>query len=205
MVCSNCGTDTTPLWRRNSGGDTICNACGLYEKARRTARPVPDSVKAAAARSSTPAIVVVNAHGSNQHSKGTCPGDGRCDGTGGSSACAGCPTFNNTHTTSTASRAHSAAPKQRTASPGSDADSPDLDAGEGSTTTTTAAGGPQTEYGTTNLQSPDEDDGSNALNIRFRARFAPVGAMSCANCGTSATPLWRRDDMGSTICNACGE
>jgi hypothetical protein len=28
---------------------------------------------------------------------GTCPGDGRCDGTGGSSACAGCPTFNNVH------------------------------------------------------------------------------------------------------------
>src|SRR5271154_3880866 len=26
---------------------------------------------------------------------GTCPGDGRCDGTGGSSACAGCPTYNN--------------------------------------------------------------------------------------------------------------
>lgn len=30
------------------------------------------------------------------HPGGTCPGDGRCDGTGGSSACSGCPTFNNT-------------------------------------------------------------------------------------------------------------
>src|ERR1700722_12540308 len=26
---------------------------------------------------------------------GTCPGDGRCDGTGGTSACFGCPTYNN--------------------------------------------------------------------------------------------------------------
>lgn len=47
--CSNCGTTTTPLWRRSPQGRTICNACGLYLKARNTTRP--PSLK----RHSTPA------------------------------------------------------------------------------------------------------------------------------------------------------
>ncbi|OZJ02829.1 hypothetical protein BZG36_04343 [Bifiguratus adelaidae] len=120
-VCANCGTTTTPLWRRSPNGETICNACGLYLKARNATRPVwlkRNSIKkqtTSSACSGTP---------------GSCPGDGHCNGTGGSSSCNGCPAFN-----------------------------------------------------------------QHQVNRQD---------LVCANCRTTTTPLWRRDEAGNTICNACG-
>ncbi|CUA78142.1 Siderophore biosynthesis regulatory protein URBS1 [Ustilago maydis 521] [Rhizoctonia solani] len=160
--CANCGTESTPLWRRDTEGRSICNACGLYAKSRRQPRPVT------LGRTSTPSYTfisqqppAVSSTGVNEppvatanpsHTGGTCPGDGRCDGTGGASACAGCPAFNN----------NMAANSQEQ---------------------------PQAQIRPTGV--PDRPSG------------AP-GALSCTNCGTSTTPLWRRDDAGNNICNACG-
>lgn len=39
-ICFNCKTDTTPLWRRDEDGNTLCNACGLFLKLHGTPRPI---------------------------------------------------------------------------------------------------------------------------------------------------------------------
>ncbi|XP_044008984.1 transcription factor elt-2-like isoform X2 [Aphidius gifuensis] len=40
MSCTNCGTMTTTIWRRNMKGEMVCNACGLYWKLHGINRPV---------------------------------------------------------------------------------------------------------------------------------------------------------------------
>ncbi|KAG5459306.1 MAG: hypothetical protein BJ554DRAFT_302, partial [Olpidium bornovanus] len=169
--CAFCGTTTTPLWRRSPTGETICNACGLYLKARKAVRPglrtkasaeEPRGPGGNGARPAKPPDDPVQLHtrpprspeatapssgeaeprpgawragsfaGPDFKEPGTCPGDGYCNGTGGASACRGCPAFNQ--------------------------------------------------------------------HISARASHPLV----CANCGTTTTPLWRRDETGNTICNACG-
>ncbi|KAK4511696.1 uncharacterized protein ATC70_007239 [Mucor velutinosus] len=121
--CANCGTTTTPLWRRGPNGETICNACGLYLKARNTLRP--PTLKRTVHKKA-----VNSAEQKSDCGGGTCPGGGQCNGTGGSTSCAGCPAFN-----------------------------------------------------------------QHQVNRQ---------ALICANCRTTTTPLWRRDEQGNTICNACG-
>ncbi|KAG2353374.1 hypothetical protein BDR07DRAFT_1382352 [Suillus spraguei] len=31
-----------------------------------------------------------------------------------------------------------------------------------------------------------------------------IGSTQCYNCHMTATPLWRKDDEGKTVCNVCG-
>ena len=53
VQCFNCKTFKTPLWRRDPAGNTLCNACGLFQKLHGTMRPLSmksDVIKKRASR-----------------------------------------------------------------------------------------------------------------------------------------------------------
>ncbi|KAK4521159.1 Lon protease-like protein [Mucor velutinosus] len=77
LVCSNCSTTTTPLWRRDDEGAPLCNACGLYLKLHHERRPLSmktDIIKKRQRYESNTTAANTQARKSSKKSKGDTPG-----------------------------------------------------------------------------------------------------------------------------------
>ncbi|KAF9907273.1 putative electron transfer flavoprotein subunit, partial [Linnemannia zychae] len=175
--CMNCGVTVTPLWRRSADNEPLCNACGLYHKLHAMHRP--------------------------KHLQQAQPGTG----IRGGGATLGLkdlkqPMEGVLHHGERSGSVSSEGSGSFEASVASSPDGGSLVSSPGSSSASVSS-----DMSSSNVRS--------SRPISLPASAAPISATSttsvggvaqpmCTNCRTTLTPLWRKDDAGEILCNACG-
>ncbi|KAJ3017820.1 putative electron transfer flavoprotein subunit [Thoreauomyces humboldtii] len=230
--CANCGTDSTPLWRRGPKGEIICNACGLYLKARNTYRPqylkkrrvrrecdaadlmaVSPMESGASHTASTPPTASAPA-GSHAHHASLPPANSRSNSAqpqASESFRFQLPPLG--FSGAWPHQAHTPAAFEERSTQGP------RDYGFTSSSSTahreSCSGQPRGHDMYVEHSPALEAHGGDAIVSHGAGTDSPTTSlgrmpaptrehMQCINCSTTSTPLWRRDDKGNAICNACG-
>ncbi|KAI8388584.1 uncharacterized protein BYT42DRAFT_560592 [Radiomyces spectabilis] len=194
ISCSNCGIQTTPLWRRSPQGQTICNACGLYLKARNTTRPRFLKCRSTKRRTTPPKLLApalpyppTTASIIRPPSSSSSPSIPTTHASyTPTTVIAAVPESSSTAPTPTIPRSQSSPDRHRTTIP---TETNTSAAASNLSATSTIPTDPAPSVTTTNPTTNDTLRSS---------------ALRCFNCHTHTTPLWRRDEQGHVICNACG-
>ncbi|KAJ3134837.1 putative electron transfer flavoprotein subunit [Geranomyces variabilis] len=267
--CANCGTDSTPLWRRGPKGEVICNACGLYLKARNTYRPqylkkrrFKREAEAAAAHAATAtatataggivsSVLPASAPRSQQqqlsnrphlHMPGQAPLAAVCASEiepavqraqqlnrphlptpFGPAAAARNHTHNNmsmSQMSSAAAGGHEQAGRYpqlpSMAYLAQEPPPPQLPQHEYALVKREDVHHGREHHQAAPRAAHDSSSPSSGTESPQQIAVRPGNAnstghnnllrehMQCINCSTTSTPLWRRDDKGNPICNACG-
>lgn len=199
--CSNCGATHTPLWRRGLNDELNCNACGLYCKLHK--RPRPKSMRAShgegrrgGASSLASALATLASVAPLPSSSATPVVEMVSSGVSAAAA---------TTTTTTITRVSPSAGPSAGAGAGASANVAAANSVKGAgagVSSSSSAGSSVTAAPTATATATATV--SMGLGAGRGEIVEIIGSAQCYNCHTTATPLWRKDEEGKTVCNACG-
>ncbi|KAF9977593.1 hypothetical protein BGZ73_005576 [Actinomortierella ambigua] len=175
LVCYNCQVTQTPLWRRTPDRKhSLCNACGLYYKQYKAHRPLT-------VRHKLPAVLnELKVGGFMPYAR---PAPTTCASSRASSPGAAETPF----------MFPSVVSAPESSASGSSSSDSDSDSSDGRTPKFSVFPG-----------LPDLAKLYPPLPRASPPVMTAKQGIECANCSQTQTPLWRKNEHGEPICNACG-